>query len=138
MADHTSVFVERVDDPSLLNYLDFMDGQAEIIVQGPSLQVMPFEVEQFIEDDEYWQHVDAIRSRGYINAKPISVRPDSGGRWIVEEDDAARFMAAKYVANGFLANLLRSKVSKVRFVLHSKSLDSKSEAPHFDLSYEGD
>ena len=137
MADHTSVFVERVDDPTLLNYLDFMDDQAEIIVPGLSLQVMPFEAEQFIEDDEYWQHVDAIRSRGYINAKPISVRPGSGSRWIVDEDDAARFMAAKYVANDFFANLLRPKVRKVRFVLHSKSLDGKSEAPHFEFDCEG-
>lgn len=138
MSNQPSVFVEQIDDPTMLNYVEFMDGRAEIIVSGAQLHVMPFDVENFIEDDEYWEQVDAIRSRGYINAKPIAVWPGAAKRWIVDEDDAARFMAAKHVANDFFSNLLREKVRKVRFLLHHKSPDGRYTAPHVDFGYGGD
>jgi hypothetical protein len=138
MSNQPAVFVEQIGDPSMLNYVEFMDGRAEIVVPGGLLRVMPFDVENFIEDDEYWEQVDAIRSRGYINAKPIVVWPSSDKRWIIDEDDAPRFMAAKHVANDFFSNLLREKVRKVRFLLHRKSADGRYSAPHLDLVYGGD
>jgi hypothetical protein len=138
MSNKQSVFVEQIDDPSMLNYLEFMNGRAEVIVPGALLRVMPFDVENFIEDEEYWSMVDTIRSRGYINAKPISVRPGANEHWIVDEDDAARFMAAKQVANDFFSNLLREKVRKVRFQLHRKSVDGRYTAPHVELDYGAD
>lgn len=135
MSNQPSAFVEQIDDPSMLSYVEFMDGQAEIVVPSALLRVMPFGVENFIEDDEYWEQVDAIRSRGYNNAKPIVVWPASGERWIVDEDDAARFMAAKHVANDFFSNLLREKVRRVRFLLHRKSVDGRHTAPNEDFGY---
>ncbi len=121
-------YVETVDNPEMLKYLDFDNGQTEIIVPGLALNYMPFKPERFIEDDEYWAIVDQIKSNGYDSSVAIHVRPAPKGSWLIDLDDAPRFMAAKYVANNFFANLLAQKVRKVRFILHEVSLDGKSKA----------
>ncbi len=130
MTEESSVFVETVEDPAMLSFLDFSDNRSEILVSGTVLDAMPFEVENFVEDDEYWSMVDATRGRGYDNRVPISVWPGPNGRWIVDDDDAPRFMAAKCVAGEFFANLLGMKVHKVRFVLHETSFDGRYKALH--------
>ena len=135
MAEQTSVFVEKVDDPALLNYLDYIGDRAEIIVSGSALQFMPFEVEDYEEGEEYWRLVDAFRSHGYANAEPITVWPAENGRWVIDDQDAVRFMAAKRVANDFLANLLSTKIPKVRFAVHARSLDGRYAAPQADFGY---
>ncbi|MGI9522577.1 MAG: hypothetical protein ACR2PG_13110 [Hyphomicrobiaceae bacterium] len=113
----------------MLNYLDYIDNRAEIIVTGTALQTMPFEVDGFVETDEYWRIVDSIRSRGYRSSPPISVSPGPNGRWVVDSDDAARFMAVKQVARDFFANLLRRKVEKVKFLVRSRPVDGVGDAP---------
>ena len=135
MAEQSSVFVERVDDPALLNYLEFVEDRAEIVVSGDLLSFMPFDVDHFEENDDYWQCVDKIRSQGYGSAEPISVWPAENNRWVVDDDDADRFMAARRVATDFFTNLLSTKVRKVRFVLHARSLDGRFSAPQTDFGY---
>lgn len=126
-------YVETVDNPEMLKHLDFDDERAEIIVPGLALNYMPFTTERFIEDDEYWAVVDQIKSNGYDSSVAIHVRPARQGSWLIDLDDAPRFMAAKYVANNFFANLLAQKVRKVRFIVHDASLDGKYKAPRFSF-----
>ena len=135
MAEQAPIVVEKVDDPALLNYLDYIADRAEIIVSGSALQFMPFEVEDFEEDEEYWHWVDTFRSRGYASAEPIAVWPGDNGRWIIDENDSARFMAAMRVADDFFANLLSTKIPKVRCVLHAQSRDGRYSAPQADFGY---
>ena len=130
-------FVEAVDDPEMLNHLDFENNVAHISVPGLALDYMPFKTERFVEDDEYWRYVDRFKAKGYTDARPIHVRPARQGVWLVDIDDASRFMAAKRVANDFFANLLSQKVRQVRFVLHDRSIDGKYKAPRFSFG-EGD
>ncbi len=128
--------VETVDSPSLLNHLDYVESRAEIMVPGVALAQMPFVVDRFIEDDEYWALVDRIKASGYNSAEPIHIRPSRGGVWLVDVDDAARYMAAKHVAGDFFTNLFAQKVRKVRFVLHDTSIDGRHKAPQFEFGGE--
>jgi hypothetical protein len=131
--DREPPFVETINDPEMLKHLDFMDDRAEIIISGIALDHMPFRTERFVEDDEYWSIVDQIKANGYDSSQPIHVRPARQGSWLVDVDDAPRFMAAKRVANDFFANLLTQKVSKVRFILHDTSMNGKYKAPRFSF-----
>lgn len=128
--------VETVDSPSLLNHLDYVESRAEIMVPGVALAQMPFVVDRFIEDDEYWALVDRIKASGYNSAEPIHIRPSRGGVWLVDVDDAARYMAAKHVAGDFFTNLFAQKVRKVRFVVHDTSIDGRHKAPQFEFGGE--
>ena len=132
-SDREFSFVETINDPEMLKHLDFTDDRAEVIVSGFTLDHMPFDTEGFVEDDEYWSIVDQIKANGYDSSQPIHVRPARQGAWLVDLDDASRFMAAKQVANDFFANLLTQKVSKVRFILHDASMDGKYKAPRFSF-----
>ena len=93
-------------------------------------------LDRFIEDDEYWALVDRIKASGYNSAEPIHIRPSRGGVWLVDVDDAARYMAAKHVAGDFFTNLFAQKVRKVRFVLHDTSIDGRHKAPQFEFGGE--
>lgn len=130
-------YIETVDDPEMLKHLDYAGDCAEIIVPGLALGHMPFETERFVEDDEYWSVVDQIKANGYDSSQPIHVRPARQGTWLIDLDDAPRFMAAKKVANGFFANFLAQKVRKVSFILHATSLDGKYKAPQFSFGQGG-
>jgi len=130
-------YVTAIDDPEMLKHLDFVDDCAQVVVRGSALDYMPFVTERFVEDDEYWNCVDQIKAKGYDSSRPIHVRPARQGAWLVDLDDAPRFMAAKRVANDFFANLLAQKVRQVRFVLHEVSLDGNYKAPRFAFG-EGD
>ena len=132
-----ATFIETVNDPEMLKYLDYLDDRAEILVPGSALDYMPFKTERFIEDDEYWALFDDIKARGFDSSKPIHVRPGPQGSWVVDIDDTPRFIAAKRVANDFFANLLSQKVQKVRFVLHNISEDGKYKVVRVVLG-EGD
>jgi hypothetical protein len=135
-AQKRTISVETVDSPSLLNHLDYVESRAEIMVPGVALAQMPFVVDRFIEDDEYWALVDRIKASGYNSAEPIHIRPSRGGVWLVDVDDAARYMAAKHVAGDFFTNLFAQKVRKVRFVLHDTSIDGRHKAPQFEFGGE--
>lgn len=118
-----STFIENVNDPAMLKYLDYYGGLAHIRVAAIDLFAMPFEIENFVEDDAYWATVDRVRRYGYDNSSPIKVHRDASGRWIVDEEDGDRFAAAKKVAGEIFTNLLSAKVRFVRFDLHTQATD---------------
>jgi hypothetical protein len=121
-------YIERVDGPEYLKFIDFVDDCAEIDVPGSALESMPFELQNFVEDQAYWDAVDDIRNNGYDWSTPIRLEPRPGGRWVVDALDSSRFAAAKTVVGEFFSNLFTQKVSKVRFLLMGSSCDGQFKA----------
>lgn len=116
-----SAYIETVNDPAMLKHLDYYAGVAPIRVAANDLFAMPFKVIDFLEDTEYWAEVDRVRRRGYDNSRPIKVQKSPSGDWIVDEEDADRFVAAKKVSGELFTNLLTNKVRFVRFDLDNGS-----------------
>lgn len=123
MAADKENFVETVDDPAMLKHLDYQDGSAEVEVPGYALVRMPFTSHVATGEAGIDQEKQAIRAYGYVDKPPIEVWPGPDGSWLIDDKDAARWTAAKAIAQEFFTNLLGNKVRSVRLLLHSVSRD---------------
>lgn len=129
----SAIHIETISSPEQLRMLDYYEDRAEIEVPSHSLQSMPFELNSEADQDAYWKAVDRVRRTGYSNSEAIVLRPTDDGKWVVDDEHAVRFAAAKQVAGEFFTNLLSNKVSMVRFSLYGTSKDGKHKAPRFDF-----
>ena len=129
------IFVPQIANPEDLAFIDFDQERVVIDVPGAMLGYMPFKVPEPVDEDALYDEIEKVRAFGCKSDEPITLEPRPGGRWLVDEHDAARFQAARKVAGDLISNRFSQKVRNVRFVLLEISYDGKYKAAHNQLNY---
>lgn len=128
-------FVPQIANPEDLAFIDFDHERVVIDIPGAMLGYMPFEAPEPVDEDALYDEIEKMRAFGCKSDEPITLEPRPGGRWLVDEQDAVRFTAARKVAGELISNLFSQKVRNVRFVLLATSYDGKYKAAHNQLNY---